>query len=181
MNNCNKTNDDISGNPGNPGNPDVELFMTIIVNIGNVLSILYNLPQMWRTYKLKKADDISSYFLWMRLSSGIIWSIYCIYYRMWNVIISWATTIISTIQILYYKYYPSPLAQRQLLEEEQQEGQQGQDRGQGQGQGQDREQGQGQDREQGQGQDRGQEQVFEMSEQNNNSIYLYQNRIVQLN
>ena len=154
MNNCNKTNDDI---PGNPGNPDVELFMTIIVNIGNVLSILYNLPQMWRTYKLKKADDISSYFLWMRLSSGIIWSIYCIYYRMWNVIISWATTIISTIQILYYKYYPSPLAQRQLLEEEQQEGQQGQDRGQGQ------------------------EQVFEMSEQNNNSIYLYQNRIVQLN
>ena len=157
MNNCNKTNDDIPGNSGNPGNPDVELFMTIIVNIGNVLSILYNLPQMWRTYKLKKADDISSYFLWMRLSSGIIWSIYCIYYRMWNVIISWATTIISTIQILYYKYYPSPLAQRQLLEEEQQEGQQGQDRGQGQ------------------------EQVFEMSEQNNNSIYLYQNRIVQLN
>ena len=153
MNNCNKTNDDISGNPGNPGNPDVELFMTIIVNIGNVLSIVYNLPQMWRTYKLKKADDISSYFLWMRLSSGIIWSIYCIYYRMWNVIISWATTIISTIQILYYKYYPSPLAQRQLVEEEQQEGQQGQ----------------------------GQEQVFEMSEQNNNSIYLYQNRIVQLN
>ena len=165
MNNCNKTNDDNSGNSGNPGNPDVELFMTIIVNIGNVLSILYNLPQMWRTYKLKKADDISSYFLWMRLSSGIIWSIYCIYYRMWNVIISWATTIISTIQILYYKYYPSPLAQRQLLEEEQQEGQQGQ----------------GQDREQGQRQDRGQEQVFEMSEQNNNSIYLYQHRIVQLN
>ena len=159
MNNCNKTNDDIPGNLGNSGNPDVELFMTIIVNIGNVLSILYNLPQMWRTYKLKKADDISSYFLWMRLSSGIIWSIYCIYYRMWNVIISWATTIISTIQILYYKYYPSPLAQRQLLEEEQQEGQQGQ----------------GQDR------GKGQEQVFEMSEQNNNSIYLYQNRIVQLN
>ena len=152
MSDCNnKTND------GNPGNPDVELFMTIIVNIGNVLSILYNLPQMWRTYKLKKADDISSYFLWMRLSSGIIWSIYCIYYRMWYVIISWVTTIISTIQILYYKYYPSPLAQRQLVEEEeQQECRQGQG-GQGQGQ------------------------VFEMSEQNNDSTYFYQNRIVQLN
>jgi uncharacterized protein with PQ loop repeat len=148
MNNCNKTNDDILGNPGNP---DVELFMTIIVNIGNVLSILYNLPQMWRTYKLKKADDISSYFLWMRLSSGIIWSIYCIYYRMWYVIISWATSIISTIQILYYKYYPSPLAQRQLEEDDQQDGRQGQ------------------------------EQVFEMSEKINNDIYFYQNGIVQLN
>ena len=68
-------------------NPNVELFMTILVNIGNVLSILYNVPQMWRTHKLKKADDISSHFLWMRLSAGIIWSIYCIYYKMWYVII----------------------------------------------------------------------------------------------
>lgn len=153
MSNCNKT---VDGTTGSPGSPDVELFMTILVNIGNVLSILYNLPQMWRTYKLKKADDISSYFLWMRLSSGIIWSIYCIYYRMWNVIISWATTIISTVQILYYKYYPSPLAQRQLEEEEQPSQQQ-------------------------QLQEDRQVQVFEMSEQNNNDIYFYQNRFVQLN
>jgi len=100
----------------NNENPNVELLMTILVNIGNVLSVVYNIPQMWRTHKLKKADDISSHFLWMRLSAGIIWSIYCIYYRMWYVIISWTTTIISTTQILYYKYYPSPLAQMPLIE-----------------------------------------------------------------
>jgi uncharacterized protein with PQ loop repeat len=105
----------------NNENPDVELFMAILVNIGNVLSILYNIPQMWRTHKLKKADDISSYFLWMRLSSGIIWSIYCIYYQMWYVIISWSTTIISSTQILYYKYYPSPLAPVLLIEDQEQE------------------------------------------------------------
>ena len=104
----------------NNENPNVELFMTIIVNIGNVLSILYNVPQMWRTHKLKKADDISSHFLWMRLSAGIIWSIYCIYYRMWYVIISWTTTIISTTQILYYKYYPSLLAPVPLIEQQSQ-------------------------------------------------------------
>ena len=97
-------------------NPNVELFMTIIVNIGNILSVLYNVPQMWRTHKLKKADDISSHFLWMRLSAGIIWSIYCIYYQMWYVIISWTTTIISTTQILYYKYYPSQSAPIPLVE-----------------------------------------------------------------
>ena len=112
----------------NNENPDVELFMTILVNFGNVLSILYNIPQMWRTHKLKKADDISSHFLWMRLSAGIIWSIYCIYYRMWYVIISWTTTIISTTQILYYKYYPSPLAQIPLIEEEEQQRSQGESR-----------------------------------------------------
>jgi uncharacterized protein with PQ loop repeat len=105
----------------NNENPSVELFMTIIVNIGNVLSILYNVPQMWRTHKLKKADDISSHFLWMRLSAGIIWSIYCIYYKMWYVIISWTTTIISTTQILYYKYYPSPLVPIPLIEEQEQQ------------------------------------------------------------
>lgn len=105
----------------NNENPNVELFMTIIVNIGNVLSILYNVPQMWRTHKLKKADDISSHFLWMRLSAGIIWSIYCVYYKMWYVIISWTTTIISTTQILYYKYYPSPLAPVPLVEQQQEQ------------------------------------------------------------
>jgi len=108
----------------NNENPNVELFMTILVNIGNVLSIIYNIPQMWRTHKLKKADDISSYFLWMRLSAGIIWSIYCIYYQMWYVIISWTTTIVSTTQILYYKYYPSHLAPVPLIEEQEQQQQQ---------------------------------------------------------
>lgn len=87
---------------------DVELFMMVIVNIGNVLSVIYNIPQMWRTYKLKSANDISSYFLWMRLTSAVIWITYCIYYEMWYVIISWASTLVSTIQILYYKYYPNP-------------------------------------------------------------------------
>jgi len=110
--------------------PSVELFMTILVNIANVLSILYNVPQMWRTHKLKKADDISSHFLWMRLSAGIIWSIYCIYYKMWYVIISWTTTIISTTQILYYKYYPSHLAPVPLIEQGEQ-GERGQQRSQG--------------------------------------------------
>ena len=112
--------DDCSTKTSNE-NPSVELFMTILVNIGNVLSILYNVPQMWRTHKLKKAEDISSHFLWMRLSAGIIWSIYCIYYRMWYVIISWTTTIISTTQILYYKYYPSPLVPVLLIEEREQQ------------------------------------------------------------
>ena len=112
MGDCNKQNNE---------NPSIELFMTILVNIGNVLSVLYNIPQMWRTHKLKKADDISSHFLWMRLSAGIIWSIYCIYYQMWYVIISWTTTIVSTTQILYYKYYPSHLAPVLLIEEQEQQ------------------------------------------------------------
>jgi hypothetical protein len=40
---------------------------------------------------------------------------------MWYVIISWTTTIISTTQILYYKYYPSHLAPVLLIEERERE------------------------------------------------------------
>lgn len=104
----------MSSDSQSSSNAQIDLFMTILINIGNFLSVIYNIPQMWRTYKLKKADDISSYFLWMRLASGIIWSVYCIYYKMWYVIISWASTIISTLQILYYKYYPT-YSQRVLI------------------------------------------------------------------
>jgi uncharacterized protein with PQ loop repeat len=104
----------MSSDSQSSSNAQVDLFMTILINIGNILSVIYNVPQMWRTYKLKKADDISSYFLWMRLASGIIWSVYCIYYKMWYVIISWASTIIATLQILYYKYYPA-YSQRVLM------------------------------------------------------------------
>jgi uncharacterized protein with PQ loop repeat len=104
----------MSSDSHSSSNSQIDLFMTILINIGNVLSVIYNVPQMWRTYKLKKADDISSYFLWMRLASGIIWSVYCIYYKMWYVIISWASTIIATLQILYYKYYPA-YSQRVLM------------------------------------------------------------------
>jgi uncharacterized protein with PQ loop repeat len=104
----------MSSDSQSSSNAQVDLFMTILINFGNVLSVIYNVPQMWRTYKLKKADDISSYFLWMRLASGIIWSVYCIYYKMWYVIISWASTIIATLQILYYKYYPA-YSQRVLM------------------------------------------------------------------
>jgi hypothetical protein len=43
---------------------------------------------------------------------------------MWYVIISWTTTIISTTQILYYKYNPSPLAPVMLIEEQEEQRQQ---------------------------------------------------------
>lgn len=84
----------------------MELFFVVLINIGNVLSIIYNLPQMWHTYKTKKATDISIHFLWMRLASSIIWCIYCIRYELWDVIVSWTMSLISTVMIMYYKFYP---------------------------------------------------------------------------
>lgn len=84
----------------------MDTFFKVLISIGNILSVVYNIPQMWHTYKTKKATDISSYFLWMRLASSIIWCSYCLYYYLWDVIISWVMSLVSTLMILYYKYRP---------------------------------------------------------------------------
>ena len=84
----------------------MDSFLGVLVHVGNVLSVVYNLPQMWLTYKNKKATDISASFLWMRLTSSVIWCIYSIYYGLWLVIVSWLMSLVSSSMILYYKYYP---------------------------------------------------------------------------
>ncbi len=84
----------------------MDSFFLILINIGNVLGVIYNIPQMWHTYKTKKATDISIHFLWMRLTSSIIWVSYCLYYSMWDVLVSWAMSLVSTVMIMYYKIYP---------------------------------------------------------------------------
>jgi len=84
----------------------MDLFFEILVHIGNALSIIYNLPQIYHTWKTKKASDISFGFLYMRISSSVIWIIYSIKYQLWLVIVSWIMRLISSIFILYFKYYP---------------------------------------------------------------------------
>lgn len=92
----------------------MDTFFHILVTIGNVLSVVYNIPQMWQTYKTKRAGDISYAFLWMRLASSIIWCSYCIYYYLWDVIISWVMSLVCSAMILYYKYNPGiPMIQLQ--------------------------------------------------------------------
>jgi len=87
----------------------MEVVLEVMVHIGNILSVVYNIPQIWLTYKTKKATDISASFLWMRLASSIIWCIYSLYYGLWLVIVSWCMSLISSCIILYYKYYPGVL------------------------------------------------------------------------
>ena len=90
--------------------------MFVMVNIANFLSVVNNIPLMWHTYKKKRADDISLSFLWMRLISSIIWCVYCIYYKLWYIIISWATGLVSSTLILYYKYNPgNPMIELQEI------------------------------------------------------------------
>lgn len=85
-----------------------DIFWEVLVHIGNALSIIYNLPQIYHTWKTKKASDISFSFLWMRVGSSIIWIAYSIKFQLWLVIVSWIMSFFASGFILYYKYYPKP-------------------------------------------------------------------------
>ncbi len=84
----------------------MDYFFRVLITIGNILSVVYNIPQMYHTYKTKRANDISYWFLWMRFASSVIWCSYCFYYLLWDVLVSWLMSLISTVMILYYKYRP---------------------------------------------------------------------------
>lgn len=72
--------------------------------IANIISLIYNIPQVMHTIKSGKADDLSGIFLFLRLISGILWIIYSIYIFNSDILISWLITTVSSVILLYYKF-----------------------------------------------------------------------------
>ena len=88
-----------------------------IANIANVVNIVYNIPQMYHTYKCKTTAGISPIFLHARFQCSILWTIYCIYYRLWYILISLLTTGTSTVFMLYYMHLYPRFQKRKMLKD----------------------------------------------------------------
>ena len=89
---------------------DVQIFdsnvsttMNIFLVIANILNIVYNVPQMYRTYKRKTTGDISSWFLSLRIVSNVIWVAYSIEINSLLMLINNCVTVFSSLFIGYYK------------------------------------------------------------------------------
>lgn len=82
-----------------------QLWAQLLVWTANGLGLIYNIPQIYHTYQTKKVDDISTLSLSLRLSSSVLWTFYCVYFKMWEVGVSWFITFFSSLLILYYKIY----------------------------------------------------------------------------
>lgn len=78
-------------------------WLNVIVLIANVIGLIYNVPQMWTTFRRASTDDISGLFLLFRFSSGIMWLIFSFYVQNVQLIISNSITTGSTIFIGAYK------------------------------------------------------------------------------
>lgn len=85
-------------------NQPVDIFFAVLINVANVIGILYNIPQMVHTYRRKTADDISALFLNLRTLCSVIWIVYSVYYQLWYVLISFASSLVSSMFISYYRF-----------------------------------------------------------------------------
>jgi MtN3 and saliva related transmembrane protein len=83
---------------------NIDTVFKYLINITNVIVFVYNIPQVYKTVKTKKAGDLSFWFLFLRLISSIIWIVYSIYYQLYEVSITWILTGGSSAILLYYKY-----------------------------------------------------------------------------
>jgi len=77
--------------------------MNIFLVIANVINLIYNIPQMVKTYKTKSTKDFSSTFLFMRVIGNSIWLAYSIELNTFLFFLANLITVLSSAFISYYK------------------------------------------------------------------------------
>ncbi len=82
---------------------NVSLTMNIFLIIANVINLVYNLPQMYKTYKTKSTGDFSEWFLLLRNVGNVIWIPYSIDIGSTLMLINTLVTVLASIFIGYYK------------------------------------------------------------------------------
>lgn len=82
---------------------NVSFLTNIAIVIANVLNVVYNVPQMYRTYKRKSTKDISSWFLSLRIVSNSIWVWYAIEVNSMLMLINNIITVLASVFVGYYK------------------------------------------------------------------------------
>ncbi len=82
---------------------NVSLTMNIFIIIANVINLIYNIPQMIKTYKTKSTKDFSGWFISLRIIGNIIWVAYSIEINSMLMLINNMVTVIASIFVGYYK------------------------------------------------------------------------------
>ena len=82
---------------------NVSLTMNIFVIIANVINLIYNIPQMIKTYKTKSTKDFSGWFISLRIIGNIIWIAYSIEINSMLMLINNLVTVIASVFVGYYK------------------------------------------------------------------------------
>lgn len=77
--------------------------MNVFLVIANIINLIYNIPQMVKTYQTKSTNDFSSTFLFMRVVGNTIWLAYSIELNTFLFLLSNIVSVGSSIFISFYK------------------------------------------------------------------------------
>jgi MtN3 and saliva related transmembrane protein len=81
----------------------VSLTTNIFLIIANIINLIYNIPQVWKTFRTKSTKDFSETFLVMRILGNTIWIGYAIEINSMLMLINNLVVIFSTMFLGYYK------------------------------------------------------------------------------
>lgn len=81
----------------------VSITMNVFLVIGNIINLVYNIPQIVKTYQTKSTKDFSPTFLFMRVIGNCIWLAYSIELQEFLFMVSNVVSVFSSIFISYYK------------------------------------------------------------------------------
>ena len=82
---------------------NVSTTMNVFLVIGNIINLVYNIPQMVKTYKTKSTGDFSPTFLFLRVIGNTIWLAYSIELNTFLFLLSNIVSVFASIFICYYK------------------------------------------------------------------------------
>ena len=82
---------------------NVSTSMNVFLIIANIINIIYNIPQVIKTYKTKSTKDFSGWFIFMRIFGNTIWFVYSVEINNIQMIINNIITVLSSLFLGYYK------------------------------------------------------------------------------
>ena len=77
----------------------------IIGLIANIINLLYNIPLVYRPLKTRSVDNISAYFITMRLIGTILWILYGSLDKDIFLILTNLVTLSSTICLVFFVFF----------------------------------------------------------------------------
>ena len=82
---------------------NVSVTMNSFLIIANIINIIYNIPQMIKTYKTKSTRDFSGWFIFLRILGNTIWVAYAIEIDSLQMLVNNIVTVLASVFIGYYK------------------------------------------------------------------------------
>ena len=82
---------------------NVSTTMNVFLIIANVINVIYNVPQVIKTYQTKSTRDFSGWFISLRIVGNVIWVAYAIEVDSMLMLINNVVTVVASIFIGYYK------------------------------------------------------------------------------